>query len=76
MEKLSACRFASAKKYHCVTNKGQWDFFAMDDLEAYRLALYFSWRDDEHVLRVEYNGPGPRYTLQIVKCSNHKISTL
>lgn len=64
------------RKYLCVTNKGQWEFMAVSDIEAVRLATFFSWRDDEHFIRIEYNGPGPRYTLQIVKCANHIISTL
>ena len=35
------------RKYTCTTKQGRWDFFADNDIDAVRLALFYCWRDGE-----------------------------
>lgn len=35
------------KEYICYTKQGHWTFYADNDIEAMRLALFYCWRDNE-----------------------------
>ena len=52
-------------EYKCYTNKGSFKFYASDDHEAMRKALYLSWRDGEDFKHIEYNRCGEHYILRI-----------
>ncbi len=40
-------------EYYCTTKQGKWKFFADDDIDAMRLALYYCWRDGEDFIKIE-----------------------
>lgn len=41
-------------EYVCHTNIGKWKFYADDDIDAMRLALFYCWRDGEEFIKIEY----------------------
>ncbi len=44
-------------EYVCYTKQGNWRYYADSDLDAVRLALYYSWRDNEDFIKVESATP-------------------
>ena len=65
-------------EYTCYTKQGKWKFYADSDLDAARLALFYSWRDGEDFIKVESPSGASRYTIHIcvVDDRNHSIQTL
>lgn len=55
------------KKYKCFTKQGEWFFYAYDDINALRLALYLCWRDGEDFVRVVSTDSFKPYTLRLCK---------
>lgn len=60
------------KKYSCYTKQGSWYFYASDDMDAMRLALFLSWRDNENFIRLERNEGSDRYSLCICRVDENK----
>lgn len=52
-------------EYFCYTNFGKWKFYADDDIDAMRLALFYCWRDREYFIKVESGIFSKRKTLYI-----------
>jgi hypothetical protein len=52
-------------EYICTTKQGKWKFYADNDTDAMRLALFYSWRDGEDFIKVQSNFGGQPYTLRI-----------
>lgn len=52
-------------EYICTTKQGKWKFYADNDTDAMRLALFYSWRDGEDFIKVQSNFSGQPYTLRI-----------
>lgn len=52
-------------EYICTTKQGKWKFYADNDTDAMRLALFYSWRDGEDFIKVQSNFGGHSYTLRI-----------
>lgn len=52
-------------EYICTTKQGKWKFYADNDMDAMRLALFYSWRDGEDFIKVQSNFGGQPYTLRI-----------
>lgn len=64
-------------EYVCYTKQGHWGFYADSDLDAVRLALYYSWRDNEDFIKVESATLGKPYTLRLCKIDKtNSIQTL
>ena len=74
-------------EYIGYTKQGQWRFYADSDLDALRLALFYSWRDGEEFferkapkgddIKVESSFGGQRYTLRLSKIDKtNSIQTL
>ena len=64
-------------EYVCYTKQGNWRYYADSDLDAVRLALYYSWRDNEDVIKVESATLGKPYTLRLCKIDKtNSIQTL
>ena len=64
-------------EYVCYTKQGNWRYYADSDLDAVRLALYYSWRDNEDFIRVESATLGKPYTLRLCKIDKtNSIQTL
>lgn len=64
-------------EYVCYTKQGNWRFYADSDLDAVRLALYYSWRDNEDFIKVESATLGKPYTLRLCKIDKtNSIQTL
>lgn len=62
------------RKYTCNTKQGRWDFFADNDIDAVRLALFYCWRDGEDFVSIK--SPN-NHTLRICLIDNHNsIQTL
>lgn len=60
-------------EYYCITKQGKWKFFADEDIDAVRVALFYCWRDGEDFIKVERNG----MTLRICSIDrNNSIQTL
>ena len=53
------------KEYICYTKQGHWTFYADNDIDAMRLALFYCWRDGEDFDRVELGKYSNSYTLRI-----------
>lgn len=66
------------RKYTCTTKQGRWDFFADNDTDAMRLALFYTWRDGEDFIKVEFRKGCENYTLSIfhIDNNNHECFTL
>ena len=63
-------------EYICTTKQGKWKFYADNDTDAMRLALFYSWRDGEDFIKIE-NASGRRYTIRVcIIDDNNSISTL
>lgn len=52
-------------EYICTTKQDKWKFYADNDTDAMRLALFYSWRDGEDFIKVQSNFGGQPYTLRI-----------
>lgn len=52
-------------EYICYTKQGHWTFYADNDIDAMRLALFYCWRDNEDFDRVESGNFGNKLTLRI-----------
>ena len=64
-------------EYVCYTKQGNWRYYADSDLDAVRLALFYSWRDNEDFIRVESATLGKPYTLRLCKIDKtNSIQTL
>ena len=64
-------------EYVCCTKQGNWRYYADSDLDAVRLALYYSWRDNEDFIKVESATLGKPYTLRLCKIDKtNSIQTL
>lgn len=64
-------------EYIGYTKQGQWRFYADSDLDALRLALFYSWRDGEDFIKVESASLSQRYTLRLCKIDKtNAIQTL
>lgn len=64
-------------EYYCHTKQGKWKFFADDDIDAMRLALFYCWRDDEDFLKIESGIFSKKKTLRICMIDdNNNIQTL
>lgn len=65
-------------EYICTTKQGKWKFYADNDTDAMRLALFYSWRDGEDFIRVEYCKGCENYTLSILHIDkrDHECFTL
>ena len=64
-------------EYVCYTKQGNWRYYADSDLDAVRLALYYSWRDNEDFIKVESATLGKPYTLHLCKIDKtNSIQTL
>lgn len=64
-------------EYIGYTKQGQWRFYADSDLNALRLALFYSWRDGEDFIKVERTSDCQRYTLRLCKIDKtNSIQTL
>ena len=64
-------------EYVCYTKQGNWRYCADSDLDAVRLALYYSWRDNEDFIKVESATLGKPYTLRLCKIDKtNSIQTL
>ena len=64
-------------EYVCYTKQGNWRYYADSDLDAVRLALYYSWRDNEDFIKVESATLGKPYTLRLCKIDKtNSIQTL
>ena len=64
-------------EYVCYTTQGNWRYYADSDLDAVRLALYYSWRDNEDFIKVESATLGKPYTLRLCKIDKtNSIQTL
>ena len=64
-------------EYVCYTKQGNWRYYADSDLDAVRLALYYSWRDNEDFIKVESATHGKPYTLRLCKIDKtNSIQTL
>ena len=65
------------KEYICYTKQGHWTFYADNDIDAMRLALFYCWRDNEDFDRVELGKYSHTYTLRICQIDkNNSIQTL
>ena len=53
------------QEYICHTNRGNWKFYAEDDIDAMRVALYYCWRDGTDFIKVESGIFSKRKTLRI-----------
>ena len=58
------------KKYKVFTDKGSWLIEALDDYDAMRLALFYSWRDDEELVKIVRENYSNPYTLRIAVIDN------
>lgn len=64
-------------EYICYTKQGSWRFYAQDDVESIRLALFYCWRDGEDFIKVVSNFGGQPYTLRLCKIDKtNSIQTL
>ena len=64
-------------EYVCYTKQGNCRYYADSDLDAVRLALYYSWRDNEDFIKVESATLGKPYTLRLCKIDKtNSIQTL
>lgn len=64
-------------EYICTTKQGKWKFYADNDTDAMRLALFYSWRDGEDFIKVESKSGSQQYTLRIcVIDKTNSIQTL
>lgn len=65
-------------EYICFTKQGKWKFYADNDIDAMRLALFYCWRDDEDFIKVEFRKGCENYTLSIfhIDNNNHECFTL
>jgi len=52
-------------EYICYTKQGKWKFYADNDIDSLRLALFYCWRDGEDFIKVESNFGGKPYTLRL-----------
>ena len=41
------------QEYICHTNRGKWKFYAEDDIDAMRVALYYCYLDREELFKIE-----------------------
>ena len=41
------------QEYICHTNRGKWKFYAEDDIDAMRVALYYFYLDREEFIKIE-----------------------
>ena len=41
------------QEYICHTNRGKWKFYAEDDIDAMRVALYYCYLDGEEFIKIE-----------------------
>ena len=41
------------QEYICHTNRGKWKFYAEDDIDAMRVALYYCYLDGEEFIKRE-----------------------
>ena len=57
-------------EYTCYTNKGKWKFYADDDMDAMRKALWYCWRDGQDFDRLEFCKGSENYTLSILYTDN------
>ena len=55
----------------CYTDCGKWEFEAYTDKDAFRLALYYCWRDDEEFIKVE-----GRKALSVIPLTSVKSITI
>lgn len=61
-------------KYTCITKQGKWEFFADNDIDAMRKALWFCWRDGEDFVSIQLPNNA---TLRICMIDKHNsIQTL
>lgn len=51
-------------EYTCNTKQGKWKFYADNDIDAMRVALFYCWRDGEDFISVE---AANRSTLRICR---------
>lgn len=64
------------KKYSCYTDQGSWYFYADNDVDAMRVALWLCWRDGEQFDSIKPHD-GPSRVLRITCIhSNGSIETL
>lgn len=64
-------------EYICTTKQGKWKFYADNDTDAMRLALFYSWCDGEDFIKVESKSGCQQYTLRIcVIDKTNSIQTL
>lgn len=62
------------KEYICYTKQSHWTFYADNDIDAMRLALFYCWRDGEDFVSIK--SPN-NHTLRICLIDNHNsIQTL
>ena len=52
-------------EYVCYTNLGKWKFYAENNIDAMRLALFYCRRDGEDFIKVESSVLSKRKTLCI-----------
>ena len=65
------------KEYICYPKQGHWTFYADNDIDAMRLALFYCWRDGEDFDRVELGKYSHTYTLRICQIDErNSIQTL
>lgn len=53
------------REYTCFTTTGKWNFYADNDIDAMRLALFYCWRDNEDFDRVESGNYANKHTIRI-----------
>lgn len=64
-------------EYICFTKQGKWKFYADNDIDAMRTALYYCWRDGEDFDRVELGKYSKTHTLRICRIDDrNSIQTL
>lgn len=64
-------------EYICFTKQGKWKFYADNDIDAMRLALFYCWRDGEDFDRVELGKYSKTHTLRICRIDDrNSIQTL
>ncbi len=42
------------QEYVCYTNMGKWKFYAENDIDAMRVALYYCHMDKEEFIKIEF----------------------
>lgn len=63
------------QKYHCYTNQGSWLFYAADDIDAMRKALYICWRDGEEFQYIT-DDHSPRRTICLCEIEGNSVRTI